>query len=104
MQVDPCGGAPVEERFCGLLGYAGARQGQAGRACARIKTWSQAVDYCNRDHCSDVAPPLPTVKAAQVVCSHDPHKAGARTMIAEIGDGLKRVARPNLRLEPQHLD
>ena len=44
------------------------------------------------------------MKAAQVVCSHDPDKAHARTMIAEIRDRLKRVARPDLRLEPQHLD
>ena len=44
------------------------------------------------------------MKAAQVVRSHDQDEARAPTVIAQIGDGLKRVARADLRLEAKDLD
>ena len=69
----------------------------------RLEAKCSDASGCGDSDRVDLAPFLPTVKGAQIVGSHDPDEANARTVIAQVGDGLIRIAGADLRLEAEDL-
>src|SRR5215475_14168225 len=104
MEVNPGRWLAVGQRFRRRLGKARARQRLARGAGTGVEAGSEPVDHRDRDHGGNAPPPLPAVEAAQIVRAHDPDEAHARTVAAQIGDGLIGIPRADLRFQVADVD
>src|SRR5262245_13644679 len=104
VEVHPGRRLAVRQRLRRGFRDAGARERLAGDAGTGIEARSEAIDHGDRHRGGDPAPFLPAREAAQIVGAHDPDETHARTMAAQIGDGLVGVARADLCLEAGDLD
>src|SRR5262245_30006626 len=104
MEVSPGRWLEVRQRLRFRLGNARPRKRVGRGTAAGIEAGSKPIDYCDRHHRGDVAPSLPAVEAAQIIRAHDPDEADARTVAAQIRNGLVGVAGPDFCFQATDVD
>src|SRR6476646_7685898 len=104
MEVNPGRWLAVRERLRRRLRDARVRERVGRRAAAGVEAGAEPIDHRDRHRGGDAAPSLPAMEAAQIVRAHDPDEADARTVAAQIGEGLVGIWRADLRLDAADVD
>jgi hypothetical protein len=104
MEVNPGRWLAVGQRLRRRFRDARARVRLARGAGARVEAGSEPVDHRDRHHGGDATPSLPAMEATQIVGTHDPDETHARTMPAQIRDGLVGIRRADLRFQIGDVD